>query len=51
MSETPAERARRRERQGRARNVYGVGATQLLARLRHLRAEALHTQTNDTQEG
>lgn len=39
MSETPAERARRRARQDRATNVYGVGATQLLRGLRHLRAE------------
>ena len=39
MSETPAERARRKARQDRARGVYGVGATQLLRGLRHLRAE------------
>lgn len=39
MSETPAERARRKARQDRATNVYGVGATQLLRGLRHLRAE------------
>ncbi|MEL0287212.1 MAG: hypothetical protein VXA34_00990 [Gammaproteobacteria bacterium] len=39
MSETPAERARRKARQERAAGVYGVGATQLLRGLRHLRAE------------
>ncbi len=39
MSETPAEKARRKARQDRATNVYGVGATQLLRGLRHLRAE------------
>ena len=40
MSETPAERARRKARQERATNVYGTGATQLLRGLRHLEADA-----------
>lgn len=40
MSETPADRARRKARQERADNVYGTGAAQLLRDLRHLRAEA-----------
>lgn len=39
MSETPAERARRKARKDRATNVYGTGATQLLRGLRHLEAE------------
>jgi hypothetical protein len=39
MSETPQERARRKARQDRATNVYGVGATQVLRGMRHLRAE------------
>lgn len=39
MSETHAERAIRKARTQRATNVYGVGATQLLRGIRHMKAE------------
>lgn len=53
MSETPAERARRRMRQARATGYYGVGATERLEAYRRFEQDAkqMEAARRSQQEG